>query len=260
MPATLNLYRLKIWLVGAHAQPMSKLHRIIDISGNATFTDLHVLIFDAFDREDDHLYRFLLTHKEKMKKGESIFACKESVEREIMVASSRLNEEEPAANDLIEHLADEYTLDDAQLKEKDTIYYWFDFGDDWIHRIRVEKIRLVASPNPEDSEVWIGYIDKKVGTSPPQYDENSVWDEDGGATRSLKMFALLMELASPNATPVMWEEIEEAGLAKVLLQQKLIEPRNAIDPTVHLTAEGRASGEMLLQMQEMAKSGMTPNE
>ena len=146
------------------------------------------------------------------------------------------------------------------LKKKDTIYYWFDFGDDWIHRIRVEKIRLVASPNPEDSEVWIGYIDKKVGTSPPQYDENSVWDEDGGATRSLKMFALLMELASPNATPVMWEEIEEAGLAKVLLQQKLIEPRNAIDPTVHLTAEGRASGEMLLQMQEMAKSGMTPNE
>ena len=169
MPATLNLYRLKIWLVGAHAQPMSKLHRIIDISGNATFTDLHVLIFDAFDREDDHLYRFLLTHKEKMKKGESIFACKESVEREIMVASSRLNEEEPAANDLIEHLADEYTLDDAQLKEKDTIYYWFDFGDDWIHRIKIEKILQDESPAAENPETWRGIILKKVGDSPAQY-------------------------------------------------------------------------------------------
>lgn len=66
------------------------------------------------------------------------------------------------------------------------------------------------------------------------------------------MFALLMELASPNATPVMWEEIEEAGLAKVLLQQKLIEPRNAIDSTVRLTAEGRAAAEILLQMRNLS--------
>ena len=247
---TLNLYRLKVWLVGARAQPMSKLHRIIEISGNATFANLHELIFDAFDREDDHLYRFYLTRKEEPKSGDYLFQdCKETVSREIMDLDDLFADEEEIDDEHTEHLAAEYTLDDARLAEKDNIYYWFDFGDDWIHRIKIEKIRQVKE---EDEGVWFGDISKKVGESPAQYGEDSVWDEDGGGTRSLRLFTLLGELADPNATPVTWDELEAADLAEPLLAQKLIEPRNAIDPNVRLTAEGRAAAEILLQMRNLA--------
>ena len=170
MPATLNLYRLKVWLVGARAQPMSKLPRIIEISGNATFANLHELIFDAFDREDDHLYRFYLTRKEEPKSGDYLFQdCKETVSREIMDLDDLFADEEETDGEHTEHLAAEYTLDDARLAEKDNIYYWFDFGDDWIHRIKIERILQDKSPAAENPETWSGVILKKVGESPAQY-------------------------------------------------------------------------------------------
>ena len=52
----INIYRFKISLIEYHAVPVNKLHRILDIAGNATFEDLHDLIFTAFDRYDPHLY------------------------------------------------------------------------------------------------------------------------------------------------------------------------------------------------------------
>lgn len=41
--------------------------------------------------------------------------------------------------------------------------YWFDFGDDWWHRIQVTAI---TSPQPK---VKYPRITQRVGASPPQY-------------------------------------------------------------------------------------------
>ncbi len=43
--------------------------------------------------------------------------------------------------------------------------YWFDFGDDWWHRVEVAAI---AAPQPK---VKYPCIAQRVGASPPQYAE-----------------------------------------------------------------------------------------
>ena len=74
----INIYRFKISLIEYHAVPANKLHRILDIAGNATFEDLHDLIFTAFDRYDPHLYQFILT-REEAKSDYALYDCKERV-------------------------------------------------------------------------------------------------------------------------------------------------------------------------------------
>jgi len=50
----MRIYQLRVSIIG-----IPKLYRIIEASENCTFDDLHDVIFDAFNRFDDHLYPFL---------------------------------------------------------------------------------------------------------------------------------------------------------------------------------------------------------
>ena len=62
----------------------------------------------------------------------------------------------------------------VDLAEKDIFHYLFDFGDDWWHRICVEKIF-----ESENNRKTIKLI-KAIGEAPPQYpvDEDYFDDED----------------------------------------------------------------------------------
>ena len=131
----INIYRFKISLIEYHAVPANKLHRILDIAGNATFEDLHDLIFTAFDRYDPHLYQFILT-REEAKSDYALYDCKERVLDPYSMEDADMMMDEGD----IAHNAATFTLDDAKLQEKDFIYYRFDFGDDWMHRLCLEKI------------------------------------------------------------------------------------------------------------------------
>ena len=131
----INIYRFKISLIEYHAVPANKLHRILDIAGNATFEDLHDLIFTAFDRYDPHLYQFILT-REETKSDHALYDCKERVLDPYSMEEADIMMDEGD----IAHNAATFTLDDAKLQEKDFIDYRFDFGDDWMHRLRLEKI------------------------------------------------------------------------------------------------------------------------
>ena len=51
----------------------------------------------------------------------------------------------------------------AKLQEKDFIYYRFDFGDDWMHRLRLEKIYPLAAASSDEP---YAAIVKKVGAIP----------------------------------------------------------------------------------------------
>lgn len=73
-----NIYRLKISLVEPH-YPITKLHRILEISGNASFFDLHKRIFEAFDRWDEHAFQFFISRTKMDSFGSLFDNCTEIV-------------------------------------------------------------------------------------------------------------------------------------------------------------------------------------
>ena len=60
----------------------------------------------------------------------------------------------------------------VDLAEKDVFHYLFDFGDDWWHRIRVEKIK-----ENENNRKSVKLI-KAIGVAPPQYPDGEDFFED----------------------------------------------------------------------------------
>lgn len=148
-------YRLKISLKGVPARELS---RTIEISGNCTFDDLHEEIFEAFDRYDEHMYSFFLTRQDTENK------------RKIMNSDEITHPYGLESGFSDARSSAETTIDDAKLKEKDVLHYWFDFGDDWWHRIRVEEIT-----ESKDSNQVVRIVEK-VGKSPEQYPDDD--DED----------------------------------------------------------------------------------
>lgn len=234
MPTT--VYRFKVSLFGGRAQPINKLHRIIDIEENAPFSMLHELIFEAFDRHDPHACKFFLTRNPVKSIGE-LFDCKEEVS-DLTFADLP---EEMTAHDIFT-----YTIAEAGLKEKDCIYYWFDFGDDWFHRLRVEKI-LTVNEEPEENR-YIAEVMKKVGESPEQYADDSVWTKEGEVFDRATLMTVLSMLGSHNAQDMTWEKLEEYGVDEAMLQAGLVKPAKNPEDKVKLTAEGKAKAEKLQEL------------
>jgi len=150
------VYRFKVALFD-----MKKIYRQIDISSEQTLEELHDIIFDAFDREDEHLYSFYLTRK-PMRSTINIYNFPEySIINEFDDdLSFRSNEKFDAEDTRIVSL---------KMKEKQKMYYIFDFGDSWWH-----EITLLSTSEIENISD-LPKIVKKVGDSPPQYPD---WDED----------------------------------------------------------------------------------
>lgn len=125
------------------AKKCKKVVRLIEIAGDQTLDDLHGQIFGAFDRFDPHLYEFQMGKRPM-------------VGPRYVIAYQGYGDK-PAG------FTGETRLDGMRLKVKQEFWYWFDFGDDWMHRIRVEKIveEKSAAKRPR--------VVKRVGESPPQY-------------------------------------------------------------------------------------------
>lgn len=152
-------YQFKVSIIG-----IPKLYRVIEASENCTFNDLHEAIFQAFDRYDEHLYSFFITG-ENTKNMRRIMDSPEITHPQNMKDFSDFGK--PAKS------AAKTKIKDAGLNEKDIFHYWFDFGDDWWHRIRVEKISEAQA-----GKKYINIV-KSVGESPPQYpDYDDDYDDD----------------------------------------------------------------------------------
>jgi Plasmid pRiA4b ORF-3-like protein len=127
----------------------------VEMSGDQTLDDLHNVIQEAFDWDDDHLYAFFLSGR--------AWDTKDTYE------SHRSRDGKPASM---------YRLSDVKLKVKQNIMYIFDFGDEWRHRILVEDI----IPKGVDPNEEYPRITKQVGKAPPQYgfddDDDEEEDED----------------------------------------------------------------------------------
>ena len=128
--------------------------RTIGIRGDQTLADLHRAIFDAFDREEEHLYEFQIGGRRPMDP---------KARRYGLAMDAPFGESDPTGH------AARTTLDSLGLETGDVLGYWFDFGDDWWHQIAVLAI---AESTPRGR---LPKVTRRVGKSPPQYVN---WEEE----------------------------------------------------------------------------------
>jgi len=131
--------------------------RTIQIRGDQTFEDLHRAIFDAFGREDEHMYEFQVGSKGPMDPKARRYVLSGAFEKP-MPGTPR------AAGDVTCT-----TVGSLGLKKGDAFGYWFDFGDDWRHQINVLDIKEKTGTGKYPK------ITNRVGASPPQYID---WNEE----------------------------------------------------------------------------------
>ncbi len=132
--------------------------RTIEIRGDQTLALLHAAIFEAFDRFDEHLYEFQIGGKKPMDPR--------ATRHGLSQPPGPFDRGEPVRS------AARTTLDALGLKVGDRFGYWFDFGDDWWHTIRVAAIAEVAPRGRYPKVV------ARIGESPPQYID---WEEEESA-------------------------------------------------------------------------------
>jgi len=160
-PRDSRLFELEVCLLsGPMTEEFAKRYpvvsRTIQIRGDQTLAELHEAIFDAFDREDEHMYEFQVGGKRPM---------------------------DPKADRYVMPMALDYPLDDSKpdgdvtrttigslgLKVNQAFGYWFDFGDDWWHHVTVRTVQDEAPAGKYPQ------VTATVGESPPQYID---WDEE----------------------------------------------------------------------------------
>jgi len=156
-----RLYTLEVFIIsGPVTEKFAKknpvISRTIQIQGDQTLFQLHDAIFDAFNREDEHMYQF------SFGKGPYDKNAKRYVLP--MEFDSPFGDDPLIAGDVTKA-----TIGSLGLKVKQTFGYWFDFGDDWWHRINVVSIKDKA-PRGKYPKVT-----GRKGKSPPQYID---WDEE----------------------------------------------------------------------------------
>jgi hypothetical protein len=143
---------LQVFLIGG---PVSdefagrEISRTIQIRGDQTLADLHRAIFEAFDREEEHMYEFQFGQGPNDPKGPRY-----TLNPGAMVG---LGGPRPAGD------VRTTTLESLGLKVGRAFGYWFDFGDVWMHQINVEAI----GEAPAGSRFPM--VVARVGPSPPPY-------------------------------------------------------------------------------------------
>jgi hypothetical protein len=157
-----RLYTLKVSLLSgpvmeAFAEKNPVVSRTVQMTGNQTLADLHGAIYDAFDREEEHMYEFQFGKKPMDRNARRYSLGAE--------AAFDLFADEDETGDVAET-----TLESLGLKARNRFFYWFDIGDDWWHRIDVLRVEDEAPPGKYPR------VTERVGESPPQYPD---WEDEG---------------------------------------------------------------------------------
>jgi hypothetical protein len=153
---TLDVSLLAGPITKAFAKKNKSVVRTIEIRGDQTLEDLHEAIFDAFDRDDPHMYEFQFGKRPMDPKGPR-YVMPEAVE------------DDDGFGPPVAGVTTESYIGNLGLKPKRSFGYWFDFGDDWHHQIDVVSI----SDGPPKGKY--PRVTHRVGESPPQYVD---WDEE----------------------------------------------------------------------------------
>ena len=150
-PQQTRLYTFEVYLISGPISEEFLAHhpvvsRTIEIRGDQTFKDLHHVLFEAFDREDEHMYEFQIGGRGPQDPNATRYV-------------SDPNDPEGAS------YAGKTPIETVGLQEEQAFGYWFDYGDDWWHQINVLAIR------DESPKGRYPKITERTGASPPQYEE-----------------------------------------------------------------------------------------
>lgn len=160
-PRTKQIFTLEVAILGG---PMTEsfsrknpvISRTFEARGDHTLADLHDAIFDAFSREDEHMYEFQFGGKRPMDPKARRYGPPMAMVDPFGVPDGSGD-------------AERTTLDSLGLATRNVFGYWFDFGDDWWHQIKVLAIAEGALRGK------LPKVTQRVGESPPQYVD---WDEE----------------------------------------------------------------------------------
>ena len=146
------VYTLKVFLAYS-----KKIWRKIAIREGQTLDNLHNIIFDAFDRDDEHMYSFFFPHSQRKFNPRDIYQSSDEYTHPYAC-----EDQGPFGSEA--RNASKTTIESLSLTEGQVFYYLFDFGDEWWHEITVEK-----TDSPADDEKYPRVIERK-GQSPEQYE------------------------------------------------------------------------------------------
>lgn len=121
--------------------------RVLAIDDSASLVDLHDLIQRAVDFDDDHCYEFFIAA------GPRSYNTRESLTGEL-----------DWDDDMSAH-AEIKLAEIWPLPKNRKLYYWFDFGDDWLFEIK--NVRLTKQEL--DQVVDTPKILERIGPNPVQY-------------------------------------------------------------------------------------------
>jgi hypothetical protein len=138
-----------VYKVALKGQPTT--WRRIEVSSTQTLDDLHQAIFEAFDRDDEHLYAFYFP------------APGARGRRALLDAVQYLHPEGVEFEEEGVHDASVVRLHELDLHPGRTFEYEFDFGDSWWHVITFEGER------PAEPKAKYPRVVESKGKSPPQY-------------------------------------------------------------------------------------------
>jgi hypothetical protein len=168
---TVGIFQFRITL--EHIKP--PIWRRIQVPGTYSFWDLHVAIQDAMGWTDTHLHGFRVVNPGSKKPEEIGIPDEDFPDSRVLPGWER-------------------KIASYFLKEKDTASYTYDYGDDWVHSIKLEKIlpkkegvkypvcvKGARACPPEDSGGPFGYPDFLDAVTDPSHEEHEdVLDWLGG--------------------------------------------------------------------------------
>lgn len=124
-PVTPLQFQIRVDLVGA--QP--PLWRRLAMPSNLTLDRVHEVLQLAFEWTDDHLHRFAVASGRKMSRTEPILSTSD----------------DPGNGGVSES---ELRLDQLLAKVGDSLFYTYDFGDDWRHVLKLEAVETLPTSDP----------------------------------------------------------------------------------------------------------------
>ncbi len=151
------LYTLKASIISgpvteAFMKKNPEISRTVEIRGDQTLAELHNALFQAFGREEEHLYEFQV---KGMKPNDP------DADRYVLNVAMDHSRDEPAGE------VKKTAIADLNLEPGESWGYWFDFGDDWWHHIETLEI------GKPQARAKYPKVTQRVGANPPQYAE---WD------------------------------------------------------------------------------------
>lgn len=147
------IYQIKIDLIRMTFDTIEEeISRVIEVNDKQTLYDLHLAVQNLFGWDNDHMFSFYL--------GEELF------DRANEYSGNPLGEHNNPSFGQSTKSAADTELRDLDLSVDFSFWYLFDYGDELVHKVTVEKIReMVPGENG-----FPNLIDK-TGTPPSQYED-----------------------------------------------------------------------------------------